>query len=49
MIVSGASLSLPLLYVIAPQIALSILRYPLIARVIARADRFRLSRARRIG
>jgi len=49
MIVSGASLSLPLLYVIAPQIALSILLYPLIARVIARADRFRLSRARRIG
>ncbi|WP_081853166.1 rod shape-determining protein MreD [Erythrobacter longus] len=49
MIVSGATLSAELLIVILPQIALSILLYPLIARVIAFADRFRLSRARRIG
>ncbi|MEP1420320.1 MAG: rod shape-determining protein MreD [Erythrobacter sp.] len=49
MIVSGATLSVELLLVILPQIALSIMLYPLIARVIARADRFRLSRARRIG
>ena len=49
MTVSGASLTLPLFTLIAPQIALSILLYPLLARVIARADRFRISRARRIG
>lgn len=49
MLVSGATLSLPLVQTIVPQIALSILLYPLIARMIASADRFRLSRARRIG
>jgi rod shape-determining protein MreD len=48
MIVSGASLSLLLVSVVLPQMLLSILLYPLIARIIARADRFRLSRARRI-
>lgn len=49
MTVSGATLSVHLVSVILPQILLSILLYPLIARFIARADRFRLSRARRIG
>lgn len=48
MIVSGASLSLIVVSIVLPQMLLSILLYPLIARVIARADRFRLSRARRI-
>ena len=49
MIVSGASLSLIVVSIVLPQMLLSILLYPLIARLIARADRFRLSRARRIG
>ena len=49
MFVSGATISLPLLAMIAPQILFSILLYPIVARLIARADRFRLSRARRIG
>lgn len=49
MFVSGAAISPVLFVMIAPQIALSILLYPLIARVIARADRFRLSRTRRVG
>lgn len=49
MFVSGATLSFELFLVILPQIALSIMLYPIISRVIARADRFRLSRARRIG
>jgi rod shape-determining protein MreD len=49
MLVSGATISPTLFGLILPQIALSILLYPLLARVIARADGFRLSRARRIG
>lgn len=49
MFVSGAAISIPLLSVIVPQVLLSLLLYPLIARIIARADRFRLSRSRRIG
>ena len=49
MVVSGATISPTLFGLILPQIALSILLYPLLARVIARADGFRLSRARRIG
>jgi len=49
MLVSGAKISIPLISVVFPQVLLSILLYPLIARVIALADRFRLSRARRIG
>ena len=49
MLVSGATISLPLVALIGPQILFSILLYPILARVIGRADRFRLSRARRIG
>lgn len=49
MLVSGATISPTLFGLILPQIALSILLYPLLTRAIARADRFRLSRARRIG
>ena len=49
MVVSGASVSLHMVSIVLPQILLSILLYPLLFRVIARADRFRLSRARRIG
>ena len=49
MTVSGATLNLHLLIAMLPQIFLSVLLYPLIARLIAWFDRFRLSRARRIG
>jgi len=49
MVVSGADLSLPLLVASLPQVLLSILLYPVITRVVAWLDRFRLSRSRRIG
>lgn len=49
MLISGATISPTVLGLIGPQILFSILLYPLLARVIARADRFRLSLARRIG
>jgi rod shape-determining protein MreD len=49
MVVSGADLSPPLLYAAVPQILLSVLLYPVISRLIALFDRFRISRSRRIG
>ena len=49
MVVSGAPLSVTMLFAAGPQLLLSILLYPLISRVIAWLDRFRLSRSRRIG
>jgi len=49
MVVSGGSLTFPMAVVIIPQIVLSILLYPLLARLIAGFDRFRLSRSRRVG
>lgn len=49
MTVSGATLNSHLLIAMLPQIFLSVLIYPLAARLIAWLDRFRLSRARRIG
>ncbi len=49
MVVSGADLSLPLLLACLPQIVLAILLYPLVSRMVAWLDRFRLSRTRRIG
>ncbi len=49
MTVSGATLNSYLLIATLPQIFLSVLIYPLVARLIAWFDRFRLSRARRIG
>ena len=49
MAVSGASLSAPLAVVSIPQMLAAVLIYPFFARTIARLDRFRLSRARRIG
>lgn len=48
MVVSGSTISAPLLLAIIPQIVISILLYPLFARIIALLDRFRLSRARRL-
>lgn len=49
MFVSGASMTPFMAAAVAPQILLSILLYPLFARMIAWLDRFRLSRARRVG
>lgn len=48
-VVSGAPLNPYLLMASGPQILLSVLLYPIIARMIAWLDRFRLSRSRRIG
>lgn len=49
MVVSGSSLTGPLVAATVPQIALAILLYPFVAQIISRLDRFRLSRSRRIG
>lgn len=49
MAISGASITPHQLLASVPQIALSVLLYPLFARLVARLDRFRLSRSRRIG
>lgn len=49
MLVSGARLNPHLIIAIMPQLFLSVLLYPLFSRLIAWLDRFRLSRARRIG
>lgn len=47
-IVSGAPVTREMLLVALPQVLLSILLYPIIARMVANLDRFRLARARRI-
>ena len=49
MLVSGAHPSTVTLLACLPQIAMAILLYPLVARLIASFDRFRLSRSRRVG
>lgn len=49
MTISGASLTPQTAVIIWPQIALAILLYPLLARIVAGLDRFRLRRIRRIG
>ncbi|MDJ0641378.1 MAG: rod shape-determining protein MreD [Erythrobacter sp.] len=49
MVVSGASMTPHLLLAAVPQIALSILLYPVFARMVARLDMFRLARSRRIA
>jgi len=49
MVVSGASISPHQLLAAVPQIAVSVLLYPIFARMVARLDRFRLARSRRIG
>ncbi|MEO1731685.1 MAG: rod shape-determining protein MreD [Pseudomonadota bacterium] len=48
MVVSGSSLTIPMTLVLLPQIVLSILLYPILAQLVARFDRFRLSRSRRV-
>jgi rod shape-determining protein MreD len=49
MIVSGTTITGPMVLAALPQILVAILLYPFLAQVIARFDRFRLSRSRRIG
>jgi rod shape-determining protein MreD len=47
-VLSGTELTLVQLGVIAPQILLSLVLFPIIARIVAMLDRFRLMRVRRI-
>jgi len=47
-LLSGAELTLVQLGVIAPQVLLSVVLFPIIARIVAMLDRFRLTRVRRI-
>lgn len=49
LLVSGARLTPELFAVALPQAVLSLLLYPIIARVVASLDRFRLKRARTIN
>ncbi|MFN9499279.1 MAG: rod shape-determining protein MreD [Erythrobacteraceae bacterium] len=46
---SGATVTPDLLVVALPQALLSVLLYPILARMVASLDQFRLARARRIG
>ena len=48
LLVSGASLTPEMLLVALPQALLSVLLYPIIARLVAGLDRFRLARARKL-
>ncbi|MDC8753240.1 rod shape-determining protein MreD [Erythrobacter sp. sf7] len=49
LLLSGARVTPELLVVALPQALLSVLLYPILARMVASLDRFRLARARRIG
>lgn len=49
MTVSGATVTWEMLVASLPQALLSVLLYPILARMVARLDRFRLARSRRIG
>jgi len=48
LLVSGAKLSPEMLLAALPQALLSVLLYPIIARLVAGLDRFRLARARKL-
>jgi rod shape-determining protein MreD len=48
LLVSGANLTSEMVGVAAPQALLAVLLYPIIVRIVARLDRFRLARARRL-
>lgn len=48
LLLSGAPITAPMLMVALPQALLSILLYPILARMVASLDRFRLARARKI-
>lgn len=49
LLVSGASLTSDMLLVALPQALLSVLLYPIIARLVAGLDRYRLARARKLN
>lgn len=49
MVFSGASISLPLMLASLPQALLSIMLYPIMARMVAWLDRLRLMRIRVVG
>jgi len=49
LLLAGAPITSPLVIVALPQAVLSILLYPIMARMVANLDRFRLVRARRIA
>ena len=46
---SGAHLTMIQLTLILPQLGLSLLLYPVVARIVSMLDRFRLTRVRRLG
>jgi rod shape-determining protein MreD len=48
-LLSGAELTVVQLTVLAPQLLLSIVLFPIVARIVALLDRARLSRVRRLG
>ncbi len=48
-LLSGAEIGLPGLIALGPQLLLSILLFPIIARMVARLDRLRLKRVRVVG
>lgn len=48
LLLSGAGMTMEMLAVALPQALLSLLLYPIIARMVAGLDRFRLARARKI-
>jgi rod shape-determining protein MreD len=45
-VISGALITLPAIIALGPQIALATLLYPLVARIVAKLDRLRLTRWR---
>ncbi|GAB4484962.1 MAG: hypothetical protein OHK0018_16570 [Erythrobacter tepidarius] len=49
LMLSGAPVTREMLLVALPQALLAVLLYPIVARMVAALDRFRLARARRIG
>lgn len=49
LLVSGTQVTMEALSVSAPQALLSVLIYPIMARLVAKLDQFRLARARRIA
>ena len=48
-LVSGAKLELPQLVALLPQFLLSLIAYPILARMVSLLDRLRLLRVRRLG
>lgn len=49
LLISGAPITPNMIMVAFPQVLLAVLLYPIVARMVARLDRFRLARARKIS